>query len=396
MLSIIDRYLAREIARSYLAIVAVTITILSLENLTRLTSAVERTDNPGLLLGQLMATLIPEYLAIAIPVATFLAVAFAIRTLSLRSEWQMFGGLGLSPARIMALPMLLALGSAAVQLAVRLEVQPAGESALDRISLEIARGLHGMGLVPGELFRLPDGTSVIADRLAFAGPGQLANVVVHRGTDILVGNRASVSISPSGAINLILRRGNWFRADQSGERQVVHFGRFVVQLGGVVKLRERTVADAMDRLGTQALLAGAARERGEASKPMFAALLTRIEGAGFCLLLPLFALALGTPPKRSSGGSGIFLGIVLIVVHFRSAAAIEAMSTHPLLAVVLHALVWTALAGGLAHAALHNEPGFIDSWIARRAAETVARVRMGLRQVGGGLLQGRRTGAPGR
>ncbi|MBB4101148.1 LptF/LptG family permease [Sphingomonas kyeonggiensis] len=373
MLRMLDRYVACEIARTYLLVLLTIIAILSLENAIRLATAVRGTNAPGLLLAQLMATLLPEYLGIAIPVATFLSVAFAIRALSLRGEWQMLEALGMSPWRYMAAPMLLALLSALLLLAVRLDLQPAGESALDRVSLEIVRGFHGLHLASGEAMQLGD-TTLVAERVQDAGPGILGNVLVQRASDVLAAARATISIAPDGDFELTLADGHWLRRHPDGREQKIMFDRYHVRLPGTAGLPPKGAVERMDRLGSAALLAGMAGETGR-DRPVSAALAGRIESAFFCMLLPVFAVALAVPPKRRPGGAGILLGILLIVLHLKGAAAVEAASEFPVLGAGLHALFWTGIALALARGSLHHGAGYIDAWFADRAAGLSALLR---------------------
>jgi lipopolysaccharide export system permease protein len=375
MPGILDRYVAGAITRNYLLIILVIITVLSLENSIRLANAVTGTDAPGLLLGKLMATLVPEYLGIAVPIATFLSVALAIRTLSLRSEWQMLEALGLPPGRYMAVPMALALLSALIQLGVRLEMQPAGESALDRISLEIVRGFHGVHFLPGEVIQLGGDTTLLAERAEDAGPGVLENVLLHRASDIFTAAEAVVAIAPNGDFELTLADGHWLRRDPEGREQKILFDRYHVRVPGAAGLPPKGAVERMDRLGSAALLAAMGGETGR-ERPVSAAMAGRIESAFFCLLLPIFAMALAAPPKRRAGAAGLFLGLLLIVLHIKSAAAVEAASEFPILGAALHALLWIGVAVLLAQGRVRHGAGYVDAWLAARVARLSASFRI--------------------
>ena len=65
------------------------------------------------------------------------------------------------------------------------------------------------------------------------------------------------------------------------------------------------------------------------------------------LLLPLLAVALAVPPKRSSSGLGIFLSIVLVVTYHKINQYAEEMGAlgrvDPLIALWLPFLVFAAL-----------------------------------------------------
>lgn len=65
-MSTVDKYLLRLVALRFAAVVTIVSAIMSLENASRLALLVERTGTPFALLSRWMASLLPEYLAIAL------------------------------------------------------------------------------------------------------------------------------------------------------------------------------------------------------------------------------------------------------------------------------------------------------------------------------------------
>ena len=73
MPSVVDRYLFAQTVRRYAGVVAVVVIVLMLENVHRLAADLIETTQPLRLLGRLSLLLAPEHLAIANPIALFLA-----------------------------------------------------------------------------------------------------------------------------------------------------------------------------------------------------------------------------------------------------------------------------------------------------------------------------------
>ena len=346
---ILDGYLLRHVAARQAAIVTIIVAILAIENTRRLSSILQGTGAPLSLLGRLLCSLLPEYLGIALPLATYLSTALAFRALAIRGEWQMFGVLGVSPARTMVAPMVLAALAGAAQLGVRFEFEPRGERALDGLYSEIRGGVHGLSWPPGEAVSL-GGTTLFVEGRPGHPPGQ-ARVFIRRGADVFAAADASTGMDAAGGVVVDLRDGLVLHGSGPGGRQrAIRFARLVLRLGpeGVGPPRQSS-DERLDRLGWRELLV-AVTKGGEARAPLGrrqaeAVIASRVSSAAFCLLLPWFGLAFGPPPRRRAGGAAILLGVVAFVGFLRTAALVEAhaLST-PIAAAVANLAGWIVFA----------------------------------------------------
>lgn len=366
---ILDTYLLRRVAAWHLGILVVLVAILSIENVRRLATVVEGTDAPFALLGRLMACLLPEYLAIALPVAAFLASALAIRGLALRGEWQMFGALGMRPARIMLAPMLVAALSAGAQLAVRFEIEPRGERALDGVFSEIASGRYGVALKAGEIVPLDADTTLVADLAPLHGDRAMHDVFIRRGNDVFAARTATAGIDPKGDVVVDMLDGQIVHRRSDGSAQVVRFARFVFRSGpGRISAGLHSADDRMDRLHSRELLAAIRRQAGSTIDPRRAVstAAARLASGVFCLLLPWFALAFAPPPRRGIGGVAILLGFGVIVAFLRTSALVEGHAlAAPLSSAITHMAGWLLLARGAVNYAARHGEGAWDIAVAR-------------------------------
>lgn len=377
----LDRYLFAMAAKRLATIVAVVIAIMTLENAPRLAADLQHVDAPWVLLGRLSVYLIPEHLAVALPVGTLLAVALTVRGLSQRGEWQVLAASGVAPARVMVTPALLGLLVALALLANGLWARPAGERRLDALYAEIVAGTHGLPVPIGETVTLGVDTTFLADAIRPGAPGapaRLSGILVHRGPAVIGAREAMVASDGHGGVQVRLVDGTSteFRADGASRRIAFAAMTLHGSLPGI-GLVPGNLRHQLDRSGGLGLWRLAtAGDTAAARHAAAAALLGRIDAGLFCLLLPLLGLVVGTPPRRKPGGPALLLGIVLVVLHLQSAAWVEdSVAAHALPATIAHLAAWTAITAGLLRYAGRREEGALDLLMGRAGATLKALVR---------------------
>ncbi|WP_338465640.1 LptF/LptG family permease [Novosphingobium sp. ZN18A2] len=358
----IDLYLLRQEVTGFVATIGIVVILLSLENVQRMWDFVSGTDAPGLLMARMMTALVPEYVGVGLPIASFLAPALAIRGLAKRGEWQVLPATGLSPWRIMRAPMLLALAAALLQLGIRLEIEPLGERTLDAIGHDIREGDYGTPITLDKFIQLDDRTAIY---LAPGGTrGETGAVFVKRGGDVFTARRATASRDQTGRLDVDLYNGEQLLKEGGGSRSILSFSEYhlSVQLKAVPR-KQLSPTDRLDRLGTAQLASEAAAglKTDNPTHPAASAMMARISSALFCLMLPWLAFALALPPKRGSGGAGLAIGIGLIVLFLRTADIVETgYGAHPLLAAGIHMLAWLAMTVALVRYGITHDDGAID------------------------------------
>lgn len=384
----IDLYLLRRSAGSYAAVLGIVLLLMTLENMSRLLPRLHDVRDPIALLARFMLSLLPEYAAIGIFVALFLSVALAARQLSLSGEWQIFSAIGVSPRRILLVPLLVATASAGGQLAIRLVLQPAGEQRIDMLGMDLARGMYGVSVSARSFSNWDERTMFSVERIDAAN-GRLHGVFLSRGADILTAASARAGQDDNGGLSLLLENGQLVRQGSDGHFDRVDFGRYSLTLAskdhpGIL----RSTSDSLDRIAVGPLLRRIAREHDGAPRPALAALASRCGYAVFCLLLPWFAIPLGTPGPRSRTGLGLMAGIALIVGFVRSSTMIESgFAEFPVSAACVHLALWACLAGLLWRFEQRRGPGACEAVLDRLLARP-------LRRLTGIFAAPRRSGRP--
>ncbi len=326
-LLLVDRYVLRLMLPWYGAVIGVVVFLLCLETMPRLVATLGALGDGMSLVVRSLASLIPEYVAVALPIALFLATALTVRRLAMAGELDVFAASGLDNRRLLLWPMILGLFSCLLLLGLRGYVQPAGERELDAIGLAVRSGQFGYALDPGVSHQLNRGTSLYFQRVD-ARSGLLENIIVHHERKIASANSAMLRRSAVSGLILWLNDVTVIWDLDSDRPRVARLRqlRLAIPFAPPRSLPRQSPRDRLDRLSlTQLLHVGtmetrmpdlaAARARASASARIAAALL--------CCIMPLFGFAHGPPPKRSRSAIGIGVGIVEIILFWRISALIE-------------------------------------------------------------------------
>jgi len=324
-LTSLDRYLARLIAVPLMANLAVTAMILVLDRMRILFNFVADEGGPVSVVWRMLANLLPEYLGLGIPIGLLLGVLLAFRRLATSSELDVMRGVGISYNRMLLVPYGYAVALAAVNLAIVGFIQPDARYAYERLRYELRTGALGASIKVGEFTSFPNGATVRIERSHDEGR-RLEGIFVHRASNaggwtavtadsgrfLATDNRDEVifRLSKGTLINsepgytaprvlrfeshdlpIPLPRSEAFRAQ--GEENLELRLPQLVQIG-----RDPSVPNKR-RLESRA------------------AFHFRLVEVATMFLLPMLAVALGVPAKRSSSAIGVFLAIVMVVTYHK-------------------------------------------------------------------------------
>jgi len=197
--------------------------------------------NRGLPLSDFLlfvAYLLPGFLGIVLPIATFCAVAFVYNKLANESELVVLRAAGLSPMGMARPALLLALGVTAVVYGISLYLLPASYQAFKDLQFEIRHDYSTVLLEEGVFNRLgPDLTVYVRDRTE---EGALQGILVHdsRGDAqpvTMMASRGALVKTEQGP-RVVLADGNRQVVDpDTGRLSMLYFDRYTVDLG---QLRE--------------------------------------------------------------------------------------------------------------------------------------------------------------
>ena len=249
MSSQIDRYILRQLV---LAVIAATGALVALIWLTQSLRFVELVVNRGLSLTvflQLTGLLIPNFVAVILPITSFVVVQFIYQRLAGDRELTVMRAAGLSPAVLSRPALALCAGVIACCCVLNIYVVPASYTAFREYQFEIRNRLAAFLLQEGVFTPVSDDMTVYVR--SRAPDGTLRGILIE--DDRQKNSRATILaeegrlISTSGDPRIFLQNGSREEIDrQTGRLNVLTFASTTVDLTANTKSDETRYRDAAE------------------------------------------------------------------------------------------------------------------------------------------------------
>ncbi|THG40007.1 LPS export ABC transporter permease LptF [Sphingomonas olei] len=316
--------MARLIALPLFSTLVIAAMLLLLDRMLRLFDFVATEGGPVSVVWQLLANLLPEYLGLGIPIGLMLGVLLAFRRLATSSELDVMRGVGMSYGRLLRVPYMYAVGLALVNLAIVGFIQPRARYAYEGLRFELRTGALGASIKVGEFTHLGDRMTMRIERSRDKGR-ELSGIFVHAQT-------------PKGDwIGVTAERGQFFATDDPNtiifrltngtlihnrpdfpSPRVLTFSThdLPIDLPKFEQFRARGGRN-LEYTLPELVKIGTTSGSEEARDSSQAELYFRLAEVLMMFLLPLLAVALGVPPKRSTSALGVFLSIVMVVAYHK-------------------------------------------------------------------------------
>ena len=320
-----DRYLARLILLPLVGSLVIAAMLLVLDRMLRLFDFVASEGGPVSVVWRMLANLLPEYLSLGIPIGLLLGILLAFRRLALSSELDVLQAVGQGYNRMLFVPYLYTIALAAVNLGIVGYVQPVARFAYEELRFELRSGALGASIKVGEFNRLGKDMTLRIDKSADEGRNLSGIFVMARqggGKSLSVAAEHGQFLATDDKDVIILRLSNGTLVhDQPGFRapRVLTFTShdLPIDLPKIEAFRKRgeketemTLPQLAQTGGNQAIPLAI---RNEARSNFH----YRIVEVMMMLLLPLLAIALAVPPKRSTSALGVFISIVMVVTYHK-------------------------------------------------------------------------------
>ncbi len=252
----IDRYVLRQLL---VALVAATGALVALIWLTQSIRFVELVVNHGLSLRvflELTGLLIPNFVAVILPITTFIVVLFVYQRLAGDRELTVMRASGLSPLTLARPALALAGLAMAGCFALNLVVVPESLSAFRQFQFEIRNRVAAFLLQEGVFTPISDQMTVYVR--ARDPDGTLRGILVDDDRDkashATILARSGQLISTAGAPRVLLLDGSRQELDrQTGRLNVLTFARNTIELSQAGKTEEQRFRDPSE-MGTGELL----------------------------------------------------------------------------------------------------------------------------------------------
>ena len=369
-MGLVDRYLARNIAVPLIGTLVLAAMLLVLEKMLRVFDFVITAGGPVSVVWRMLANLLPEYFSLGIPIGLLLGILLAFRKLALSSELDAMRGMGVGYGRLLRVPYLYAAGLLLVNIAIVGWVDPYARYRYEGLRFELKSGALGASIKVGEFNQFGKRMTLRIDRSEDNGTRLLG---IFTALDDRSGTRVAATAAEGQFLSTddpdtILFRLKDGRLIQDNPKfaapRTLSFESYdlPINLPAIDPFRGR--GNEMKELVLPELASrayGGAAADAEDQLAARANLHFRLVEVAMMLMLPLLAIALAVPPKRSTSALGIFIGIVMVVTYHKINQYAESAGSQgrlvPELALWLPFLAFVALILWMYHVIAHRPGG---------------------------------------
>ena len=321
----IDRYILRLVLGPMLAVFVVAASLLVLDKMLKLFEFVGNEGGPISVVFRMLANLMPEYASLAIPLGLMLGIRMAFRKLATTSELDVMRAVGLSYTRLLRVPYAITLVLAAANLLIVGYLQPLSRYWYEQLDFELRSGALGASIKVGEFTTLQDRVALRIEQSHDNGrqlSGIFARFSSPKGQVLTISARQGQFLALKGSPDTIILRltdGQIIQDEPGASPRVLSFSRhdLPIDLPAIERFRERGgkereyILPELLRIGWSDTATKQLRNETRAS------LNFRLVEVVMMLLLPLLAVALAVPPKRSTSPLGVFVSIVMVVAYHK-------------------------------------------------------------------------------
>ncbi len=324
-LSSTDRYIARLIAVPLFSTLVIAAMLLVLEKMLRLFDFVAAEGGPVSVVWRMLANLIPEYLSLGIPIGLLLGILLAFRKLALSSELDVFRAVGQGYARLLKVPYMFAVSLMLVNLALVGFIQPLSRYYYEELRFELRSGALGASIKVGEFTNLGSRMTMRIEESRDNGTklsgmfvraenksGQIVSVTAENGQFLATDDPDTIILRLSQGVLI-------HDAPTYEKPRILSFSShdLPIDLPDIEAFRSRGGAD-LEYTIPELVRVGLDQDRSESERNQSRANFHfRMVEVVMMLLMPLLAVALAIPPKRSNSALGVFISIVMIVTYHK-------------------------------------------------------------------------------
>ncbi|WEK48204.1 MAG: LPS export ABC transporter permease LptF [Candidatus Andeanibacterium colombiense] len=323
----IDRYILRLVLGPMFAVFVIAASLLVLDKMLRLFDLVATEGGPVGIVFKMLANLLPEYASLAIPLGLMLGILLAFRKLATSSELDVLRAVGMSYTRLLRVPFIITALMLALNFVIVGYLQPYARYYYEEMEHQLQTGALGASIKVGEFTTLQDRMALRIEKSEDEGTkliGIFARVVDKNGQVLSISAREGrffANRENRDTIVLRLTDGAIVQdINKPGQNpRVLSFSQhdLPIDLPKIEEFRQRGGND-REYILPELLRIGWAKDSTQAEKNESRASLNyRMVEVVMMVLLPLLALALAIPPKRSTSSLGVFVSIVLVVAYHK-------------------------------------------------------------------------------
>jgi len=321
----LDRYILRLVLVPMFAVFLIAASLLLLDKMLRLFEFVSTEGGPVGIVFRMLINMIPEYAGLAVPLGLMLGILLAFRKLATSSELDVMRAVGWSYVRLLRVPYLITLVMIGLNFAIVGYLQPLSRYAYEAQEFELRSGALGASIKVGEFTTLKDRMALRIEASEDEGRrllGIFARVADSKGQVLSISAREGQFLASEENRNTIVLRlldGTIVQDNPGQEPRVLSFSQhdLPIDLPAIERFRARGdeareyVLPELLKLGWDQGVPEAVRTGNQANFNY------RMVEVVMMFLLPLLAVALAIPPKRSTSALGVFVSIILVVAYHK-------------------------------------------------------------------------------
>ena len=386
---LIDRYLARSIAVPLFGSLVLAAMLLLLDKMLRLFQYVVDAGGPVSVVWRMLANLLPEYLSLGIPIGLMLGILLAFRKLALSSELDALRGIGAGYGRLLRVPYAFAIPLMILNLFIVGYLEPWSHYRYEGLRFDLKSGALGAAIKVAEFNQLGHRLTLRIDRSENNGT-QLHGIFVQmddkNGMSVAATAERGRFLATDDPDTILFRLAKGRLVQESPKfatPRTLSFDTYDLPIGlPVIDQFRRRGGSESDELYLHELFrlgygGGAANAQQQIRAQ--ATLNFRLVEVVMMLFLPLLAVALAIPPKRSSSALGIFLSIVIVVAYHKVNQYAEQMAAQgridAIIALWMPLVLLATLIAWMYHVIAHKPGGQPIGALERFAAKAVRRAR---------------------
>ncbi|MGD9665740.1 MAG: LPS export ABC transporter permease LptF [Novosphingobium sp.] len=321
----IDRYILKLTLVPMLSVFAIAASLLLLEKMLRLFDFVAVEGGPVSVVFKMLVNLIPEYASLAIPLGLMLGLLLAFRNLATSSELDVMRAVGLGYTRLLKVPYMITLVLAAVNLVIVGYLSPLSRYYYEQMEYQLRQGALGASIKVGEFTTLKDRMALQIEESRDGGRelhGVFARIANSKGQVLSISARQGrfmASAENRDTIILRLNDGAIIQQTPGSSARVLSFSQhdLPIDLPKIEAFRSRGGAEREYILPELLKIGWNDQLPTHVRNPIQASFNYRLVEVVMMLLLPLLAVSLAIPPKRSTSALGVFLSIVMVVAYHK-------------------------------------------------------------------------------
>ena len=299
--------------------------LLVLDRMLRLFDFVASEGGPVSIVWKMLANLLPEYLSLGIPIGVLLGILLAFRKLALSSELDVLQAVGQGYWRLLKVPFLYAIFFAVVNLIIVGVVQPRARYAYERLGFELRSGALGASIKVGEFTKLGKDMTLRIESSSDEGRNLTGIFVMARepsGRSLAVTAERGTFMATDDPDTIILRLANGTLTHNAPDFRVPRVLTFnahdlPIDLPKIEAFRGRGKADRELTIPELVAVGSDSKSSSTLRNESWSQFNFRIVQVAMMLLLPLLAVALAVPAKRSSSAVGVFVSVILVVTYYK-------------------------------------------------------------------------------